>query len=133
MTDLLGGQVDFYFASLTAALPQIASGKLKALAVTSDTRFEALPAVGTLSEKGYPNLSYSVFYGVVAPKGTPEPILNALNREINAAMVTPEVRAALAQQGVTPQLMSRNQFAAFLKSERDKWAKVVKATGATVD
>jgi tripartite-type tricarboxylate transporter receptor subunit TctC len=133
MVDLLGGQVDIYFASLTAALPHIASGKLRPLAVTSDKRYDALPSVATLGENGYPALSYSVFYGVVAPKGTPESVLEALNREINTAMNSNDVRAVLAQQGVLGQTMSRSQFASFLTAERTKWSAVVKATGATVD
>jgi tripartite-type tricarboxylate transporter receptor subunit TctC len=133
MADLLGGQVDIYFASLTSALPHIAAGKLRALAVTSERRHDALPDVGTLAEKGYPALAYSVFYGVVAPAGTPEDVLASLNGQINSVLGTKEARAAIAQQGVVPQLVSRAQFAAFLTAERAKWAAVVKATGATVD
>lgn len=133
MTDLLGGQVDLYFASLTVALPHIAAGKLKALAVTSEKRHAALPNVATLSEQGYPALSYTVFLGVVAPAGTPEAMLNSLNKEINDAMNSSAAREALAKAGMAPQLVTRAQFAAFLATERTKWAAVVKATGATVD
>lgn len=133
MTDVLGGQVDIYFASLTSALPHIAAGKLRALAVTSEKRHAALPGIGTLAEKGFPSLTYSVFYGVVAPAGTPEDVLAALNTEINAVLGTPDVHAAMAQQGIAPQLVPRAQFASFLAAERAKWATVVKATGATVD
>ncbi len=133
MTDLLGGQVDLYFASLTAALPSIAAGKLKALAVTSEKRHDSLPNVGTLGEKGFPALTYSVFLGVVAPTGTPEAVLNLLNKEINSSMGTSAGREALVQRGVVPELVSRSQFASFLAAERAKWASVVKATGATVD
>ncbi len=133
MADLLGGQVDLYFASLTAALPQIAAGKLRPLAVTSEKRHNALPNVATFGEKGFPGLSYTVFYGVVAPAGIPEAVLNLLNKEINSALDTDEVRAVFAKQGITPQLISRGQFASFLAAERAKWAAVVKTTGATVD
>lgn len=133
MTDVLGGQVDIYFASLTSALPHIAAGKLKALAVTSEKRHAALPGIGTLAEKGFPSLTYSVFYGVVAPAGTPENVLAVLNQEINAVLGTPDVHAAMGQQGIVPQLVPRAQFASFLAAERAKWATVVKAIGATVD
>lgn len=133
MTDVLGGQVDIYFASLTSALPHMAAGKLKALAVTSEKRHAALPGIGTLAEMGFPSLTYSVFYGVVAPAGTPEDVLAVLNKEINAVLGTPEVHAAMAQQGIVPKLVPRAQFASFLAAERAKWATVVKATGATVD
>ena len=133
MTDVLGGQVDIYFASLTAALPHISAGKLKPLAVTSDKRHAALPGVGTLGEMGYPNLTYSVFYGVVAPAGTPEEVLAVLNKEINAVLGTQDVHTAMGQQGIVPQLGTRAQFASFLAADRAKWAAVVKATGATVD
>lgn len=133
MTDVLGGQVDIYFASLTSALPHIAAGKLKALVVTSEKPHAALPGIGTLAEKGFPSLTYSVFYGVVAPAGTPEDVLAVLNKEINAVLGAPDVHAAMAQQGIVPQLVPRAQFASFLAAERAKWATVVKATGATVD
>lgn len=133
MTDVLGGQVDIYFASLTSALPHIAAGKLKALAVTSEKRHAALPGIGTLAERGFPSLTYSVFYGVVAPAGTPENVLAVLNQEINAVLGTPDVHAAMGQQGIVPQLVPRAQFASFLAAERAKWATVVKAIGATVD
>ncbi len=133
MTDLLGGQVDLYFASLTVALPHIAASKLKPLAVTSERRHPALPEVATLSEQGFPALSSTVFLGVVAPAGTPEATLNSLNKEINDAMNTSAAREALAKTGMVPQLVTRAQFAAFLAAERGKWESVVKATGATVD
>jgi tripartite-type tricarboxylate transporter receptor subunit TctC len=133
MTDLLGGQVDLYFASLTVALSHIAAGKLKALAVTSEKRHPALPEVASLGEQGFPALSSTVFLGVVAPAGTPEATLNSLNKEINDAMNTGAAREALAKTGMVPQLVTRAQFAAFLTAERAKWEAVVKATGATVD
>lgn len=133
MTDLLGGQVDLYFASLTVALPHIAAGKLKPLAVTSEKRHPALPEVATLSEQGFPALSSTVFLGVVAPAGTPEAVLDTLNKEVNESMNTAAAREALAKTGMVPQLITRAQFATFLAAERAKWSAVVKATGATVD
>lgn len=133
MNDLLGGQVDLYFASLTASLPQIAAGKIRPLAVSSEKRHVALPQVATLAELGFPSLTYTAFYGVVAPARTPEGVLDLLNKQINNALDTDEVRAVFAKQGITPQLISRTQFASFLAAERAKWSAVVKKTGATVD
>lgn len=133
MNDLLGGQVDLYFASLTASLPQIAAGKIRPLAVSSEKRHAALPQVATLAELGFPSLTYTAFYGVVAPARTPEGVLDLLNKQINNALDTDEVRAVFAKQGITPQLISRTQFASFLAAERAKWSAVVKKTGATVD
>lgn len=133
MNDLLGGQVDLYFASLTASLPHIAAGKLRPLAVSSDKRYGALPQVATLAELGFPGLTYTAFYGVVAPARTPEGVLDLLNKQINSSLDTDEVRAVFARQGITPQLISRTQFASFLAAERDKWSAVVKKTGAVVD
>ena len=133
MTDLLGGQVDLYFASLTASLPHIAAGKLRPLAVSSDMRHGALPQVATLAELGFPGLTFTAFYGVVAPARTPEGVLDLLNKQINSALDTDEVRAVFARQGITPLLISRTQFASFLAAERAKWSAVVKNTGAVVD
>jgi len=133
MTDLLGGQVDAYFASLTAALPLINTGKLKAFAVTSAKRVDALPGIPTLIEAGYPGLDYSVFYGVVAPARTPAPVISALNREINRAVTTPDLKKGLADRGIFVQPGSPEDFTAFLKKERQKWQKVVRESGATVD
>ena len=133
MTDLLGGQVDIYFSSLTAALPLVQSGKLKALAVTSAARVAALPGVPTLIEAGYPGLDYYVFYGVVAPARTPTAVVQTLNREIDRALQTSELQKALADRGIFTQPGTPEAFGEFLKKERTKWQKIVRESGATVD
>ncbi len=133
MTDMLGGQVDVYFASLTAALPLIQSGKLQALAVTSAKRVDALPSVPTLMEAGYPGLDYQVFYGVVAPARTPPAVVTALNREFNRALQTADLQKSLADRGVLIQPGTPESFRAFLQKERAKWQKIVRESGATVD
>jgi tripartite-type tricarboxylate transporter receptor subunit TctC len=133
MTDLLGGQVDMYFASLTSALPLIKAGKLRALAVTSGSRLPVLPNVPTLAESGMPGSEYYVFYGVVVPSRTPMNIVTTLNREINAALDTPDVRSNLHEKGIEVQPSTPGQFAAFLESERRKWAPIIRASGASVD
>lgn len=133
MTDLMGGQVDMHFASLPAALPLVRSGKLRALAVTSLRRVPSLPDVPTLSESGFPDFDYNVFYGVLVPAGTPKVIVTRLNTEINRAVQTADMRASLAERGVDIRPGTPEQFGAFLTNERSKWARAVKASGATID
>jgi tripartite-type tricarboxylate transporter receptor subunit TctC len=133
MTDLLGGQVDLHFASLPAALPLVKAGKLRALAVTASKRLPQLPEVPTLAESGLPNFEYQVIYGVVAPAGTPAPIVVRLNAEINRALATSELRASLAERGVDYRPTTPEEFGTFLENERSKWSRAVKDSGATVD
>lgn len=133
MTDLLGGQVDAYFASLTAAIPQVKAGKLKALAVTSATRVGSMPNVPTIAESGFPGLDYYVFYGVVAPARTSATIVSAMNREFNKALQNPELKDALAERGIDARPLTPSQFGEFLLAERAKWRKIVRESGATVD
>jgi len=133
MTDLLGGQVDLHFASLPAALTLVKSGKLRALAVTSDTRVPQLPEVPTLTESGYPGFQYQVFYGVVSPAGTPPDRVALLNTAIARALATPALRDKLAGIGVSVQPGSPEEFGRFLAQERSKYADAVKVSGARVD
>lgn len=133
MTDLLGGQVDLHFASLPAALALVKSGKLRALAVTSPQRVPSLPDVPTLVESGFPGFDYSVFYGVVAPTGTPKAVVTRLNAEINRVLQAPDTRASLTERGVEVRAGTPEQFGAFLANERSKWARAVKESGATID
>lgn len=133
MADMLGGQIDVYFSSLTAALPLIQSGKLQALAVTSAKRVDALPSVPTLIEAGYPGLDYYVFYGVVAPARISPAVVTALNREFNRALQTADLQKGLADRGVLAQPGTPESFGAFLQKERAKWQKTVRESGATVD
>lgn len=133
MTDLLGGQVDLYYASLTAALPMIKGGKLRPLAVTSGKRLDVLPGVPTLIESGFPGFAYSVFYGVVAPAGTPPAVVELLNRQINKSLDSEETRNSLVERGIFPQPGTQGDFAKFLDGERKKWGPIVKASGASAD
>jgi tripartite-type tricarboxylate transporter receptor subunit TctC len=133
MTDLLGKQVDVYFSSLTAALPLVQSGKLKALAVSSASRVAALPNVPTLIEAGYPGFDYYVFYGVVAPARTPVAVVRTLNRELGRALQTAELKTALAERGIFTQPGTPEAFGQFLTKERIKWQRIVRESGATVD
>ncbi len=133
MTDLLGGRVDLHFASLPAALQLVKSGKLRALGVTSAKRVAQLPDVPTLAESGFPSFEYQVFYGVMAPAGTPPDRIARLNAAIERALASPALREKLAGIGVNTHPGTPEQFGQFLTDERSKYAEAVKASGAKID
>jgi tripartite-type tricarboxylate transporter receptor subunit TctC len=133
MTDLVGGLVDFHFASYPAALPLVQSGKLRALAVTSKRRHPGLPDVPTMIESGFPAFDWHVFYGVVAPAGTAPAMVARFNAEMQAALSDAALRKTLAGRGVEATAGPPELFAAFLAAERSKFARAVKVSGATVD
>jgi tripartite-type tricarboxylate transporter receptor subunit TctC len=128
-TDLLAGQVQVFFATMPAAIPFVRSGKLRALAVTSDQRSSTLPDLPTVSEAGLPGYSATTWYGLYAPKGTPVEIVDKLSREINELLKVPAIRERMIAQGFEPAGDSPAQFASFIHGEIVKWGKVVKAAG----
>jgi tripartite-type tricarboxylate transporter receptor subunit TctC len=129
---LLSGQVDFNFDNLATAAPNIRSGKLKAIAVTTAKRSSALPEVPPMADtlKGF---SIDTWWGLVAPAGTPPDVVARLNRALVAALDSPETRTRFASLLAEPVASTPDQFGAFMKSELAKYEKVVKATGAKVD
>jgi tripartite-type tricarboxylate transporter receptor subunit TctC len=131
-TDLLGGQVQVFFATLPVAGEYIKAGKLRALAVSSATRVEVLPDVPTMGEF-VPGYDANSWYGVVAPKNTPVEIIDRLNREINTSLADPGLRARLADQGTMVLTGSPADFGKFIVDETEKWAKVVKFAGIKAD
>ena len=133
MTDLLGGQVQLMFDNMPSALPQVKAGKLRALAVTSPKRSSALPDVPTMDEEGLKGFDATSWFGLLAPAGTPKDIIAKLNAAAVKALATPEMRERLASQGAEAVGNTPDQFAAFIKAEIEKWAKIVKASGARVD
>ncbi|HXX85881.1 MAG TPA: tripartite tricarboxylate transporter substrate binding protein [Casimicrobiaceae bacterium] len=134
LTDLVGGQVQVMFDNLPSALPQIKAGKLRAVAVTSPKRAPALPDVPTIAESGLPGFEATSWFGVVAPAATPAAIVSKLNAEIDKWLRMPETKEQLLAQGAADAVGGTpEQFAAFIRGETDKWAKVVKASGAKVD
>ena len=134
LTDLLGGQVTMTFTDVLTALPHIRTGKLKAIGVTSAERSRVLPDVPTLAEQGLAGYDSSVFFGVVAPAGTPEPVIARLNEAFRAALADPKVKELLDSQGLeAPASQTPEALGEFMKSEVAKWAEVVKASGAQVD
>lgn len=125
MADLAAGQVQWSFSSITAALPFIKDGRLRALATSGSKRSGALPDLPTLVEAGYPGFEVDLWLGVFAPVNTPAPIVARLNSEIRAALQDPSVAAAFAKVGVEPRSTTADEGARFVRAEYDKWAKVV--------
>jgi len=132
-TDVLGGQVQMMFDAITTMAPMARAGKVRALATTGKTRSSVLPEVPTVSEAGVPGYEAVIWLGIMAPAGTPAPIIERLNGEINKVLNDPQVKAAWAKQGATPMSMSPREFGDFLRADIAKWAKVVKISGAKVD
>jgi len=134
LNDLLGGQVAMTFTDVLTALPHIKAGKLRALGVTTITRSQALPDVPTVAEQGVAGFDVSVFFGLVAPAGTPKETIDKLNRAFADALKQPEVRRSLQAQGLEfAPSTAPEQLASFIQSEVGKWRGVVQKSGAQVD
>lgn len=134
LNDLLGGQVAMAFTDVLTALPHIQAGKLRVLGVTSAKRSRALPDVPTLAEQGMKDFDASVFFGIVAPAGTPPDVVTKLNVAFSQALQQADVKQRLAQQGLEPPPhYTPGQLAMYMRSEADKWREVIKVSGARVD
>jgi tripartite-type tricarboxylate transporter receptor subunit TctC len=131
LTDLLAGQVQVMFDTLATSIEHIRTGKLRALAVTSATRSDVLPDVPTVSEF-VPGYEASGWQGVGAPRSTPAEIIEKLNREVNAALADPKMKARIADFGYTVFASSPADFGTFIAAYTEKWAKVIKFSGAKV-
>jgi tripartite-type tricarboxylate transporter receptor subunit TctC len=129
LIDLVGGQMQFMFSNLTAALPHMKSAKLRALAVTGEKRTPIVPELPTVAEAALPGYSVTSWYGLLAPAGTPQDIVTRLNTETGNAMRAPDMKERLAGEGADPMPGSMAAFAALLKIEIAKWAAVVKQAG----
>jgi len=125
LTDLIGGQVQVYFAPISASLAYLRAGKLRALAVTTAARAEALPDIPTVSDF-VPGYEVSAWYGIGAPRNTPAEIVDKLNKEINASLADPKLKARLADLGSSAFVVSSADFGKFIADETEKWAKVIK-------
>ena len=133
MIDLVGGQVQLVYATAASAVPQIKAGKIKGIAVTTIKRSALMPNIPTIAESGLPGFDANNWYGVLAPAGTPRPIVMLLNTEIKKVLAMPDVKDFLFNQGLDPAPGTPEQFGAYIKTEITKWAKVVKASGARAD
>ena len=132
LVDLLGGQVQVMFATMSSSIEYVRAGKLRALAVTTATRSPVLPDIPTVAEF-VPGYESSFWTGVGVPKSTPAEIVDKLNKEIDAALADPKMKARLAELGGTPLPGSPADFGKFLADETEKWAKVVKFAGVKAD
>ncbi len=133
MVDLLAGHVALTFATAPSAVPYVKSGQLRALGVSTAKRIAALPDVPTIAEAGVPGYEATGWNGLVAPAGTPAPIIEKLNGAFVKVLRTPAVASYLSGQGADPDPGTAAEFAAYIKAEIAKWAKVVQDSGARVD
>jgi tripartite-type tricarboxylate transporter receptor subunit TctC len=133
MIGLLAGDAPVMFLPAINAGPHIAAGKLRALAVTSRERLAAFPDLPTVAESGLPGYESSQWYGLLAPAGTPREILDFLNAQTAKVMRAPAMQARMTHDGLVGIGSTREEFAAHLKTELEKWARVIRASGASVD
>ena len=132
VTDLLGGQVEMLFTGAPVTMPHIKAGKLKVIAVTDSKRAAALPEVPTIGE-ALPGYEFNNWYGVMAPAGTARPIVDKLNAETARILALPDVREKFTSLGADPTPSTPDKFGSVLKSDADKWGKIIKLTGARAD
>ena len=131
--DILGGQVQMMFDAITTMAPNVRAGQVKALGTTGDKRSSVLPDVPTIAEAGVPGYEATIWLGIMAPKGTPQAIVDKLNAEVSKVVNLPDLKKQWAIQGAEPMVMTPTQFDAYLRKDIDKWANVVKISGAKVE
>ncbi|QRQ88938.1 Bug family tripartite tricarboxylate transporter substrate binding protein [Cupriavidus oxalaticus] len=132
LTDLIGGQIDFSFETMTSATPQIQGGKVVAIAQTRPRRAASYPNVPTLAESGFPGFDAGTWYGLVGPAGLPAPMVQRMNADLNKVLALPDVAGKLAGFGAEDGGGSAARFAQFIATERAKWARVVKDANVKV-
>jgi tripartite-type tricarboxylate transporter receptor subunit TctC len=133
VTDILGGHVNIMYSGFSSTIAHIKSGKLRALAVTGPKRSPALAEVPTIAEQGFPGVEATAWYGVLAPAGTPKPVVARLHGDLVKILKQPDVVQRLDGLGFEIVASTPEQFGAYIRSEIKKWAKVVKASGAKAD
>src|SRR5437763_4802220 len=133
LSDLIGGRIGALFPDIATGLPQIRAGKIKALAVASERRVAALPELPTVGESGYPGFEAWAWQGFVAPAGTPRGVVTKLNGAFARVMADPAIKQRLSESGFEPQTSTPDEFAAHLKREIAKWAKVIRDSNISLD
>ena len=133
ITDVIGGQIDYCFETMTAATPHVKGGKLLAIAQTRPTRSKAYPNVPTMHEEGFPGFDATTWYGLAGPGNLPAAMVKRINDDVNTVLAMPDVVERLAQYGAEDGGGSAEKFRAFIQSEQVKWAKVVKDAGIKPD
>ncbi|HTH35644.1 MAG TPA: tripartite tricarboxylate transporter substrate binding protein [Xanthobacteraceae bacterium] len=131
-TDILGGQIQMLFDSIPTMAPMVQSGMVRALGTSGATRSPILPDVPTIAEAGVPGFQFSQWVGFMAPKATPQPIVDKLNGAITTILKRPDIKAAWEAQGATPMVMTQAEFTTFMTVEVAKWAKVITANHITL-
>jgi tripartite-type tricarboxylate transporter receptor subunit TctC len=130
---MLSGEVQAMFGGSIVTTPQVKSGRLRALAVAGDRRARALPDVPTIAESGYPGYEANSWNGLVAPAGTPRPIINRLNAALIKILAMREMIDYMVADGAEPQSSTPEEFASYIRSEHAKWAKVIRAANIKKD
>ena len=133
LTDLIGGRTSVAFDNVLSSLPYIKGGRLRPIATSGARRSRGLPDVPTIAESGLPGFDVTVWQGVLAPAGTPRPVIDLLNAKFVAALKTPQVAERLASIDIEMSGSTPEEFSTFLRQDIAKWAKVIKASGAQVD
>ena len=132
-TDIIGGQVDLMFDAVTTMTEQVKAGKVKALATSGRARSDVMPEVPTLSEAGVPGYEATIWLGLMAPRGTPQPVIDRLNETVSKIVGSPEVKQAWAKQGAAPMVMNPAAFTKYLNDDIAKWAGVIKTANIKLD
>jgi tripartite-type tricarboxylate transporter receptor subunit TctC len=133
LNDLLGDHVDLYVSSLPQVLEIVRTGKAKGLAVTSSRRSQSLPDVPTLAEAGLSGVDVGSWWGIVVPAGTPQPVIAALNTEINKLLASEDMKRFLQGEGAEAKAMAPDQFGDLIRSETERWIKVARQSGISID
>ena len=133
LRDLLAGRIQFMFATIPSVMPHIAAGRLQALAVSSVKRSRSLPEVPTVIEKGFAGFEAGSWFGLFAPRGTPDSVIALVNRVVNDILVMPAIEQQMVAQGADPVGGTPAQFAQFVQREFDKWKLIVRESGATAE
>jgi tripartite-type tricarboxylate transporter receptor subunit TctC len=129
---VIGGHVQMMIDAITTTAPTVQAGQVRALGTTGPKRSDVLPEVPTIAEAGLPKYEATIWLGIMAPAGTPKPVIQRLNAEINRMLAKPELRESWTKQGAVPMVMTPEEFDRYLRADIEKWAEVVKATGAKV-
>lgn len=133
VADLLGNRLSIMFDNLPSVISHVRSGKLRAIAITAAKRSPELPNIPTIAEAGVPGYEAMSWFGLFAPAATPAPVLAKISAELTKVLANPEVKRKIEDQGGEPASDTPAQFAVFIQAETNKWAKVVKDSGASVD
>ena len=133
LTELLSGEVQVMFSSAVAMLPQVKSGRLRAIAMTGAKRSPAIPDIPTVAEAGVPGYETGSWYGIVAPAGTPKPAIDRLSKEVVAIVHSPDITKRLSDEAIIPVGSTPEEFATHIRKELARWAKVIKQSGIHLD